>query len=213
MNRPRAGRAAGFTLLELLVAITLLGLLMTALFGGLRLGARVWEVSEQRLDDSARLQVVQDFLRERLMQAHPLDLVDAQGRTEPAFIGLPQTVRFLTLMPEHLGAGFHLAQLGLIEEDGGLHLGLRWRSYDIYADDPEGEPHARVLLEDVAALELAYYGLKTEEQAGAWHDEWQGETLLPRLIRVAVIFAEGDRRHWPELIVPLVIDQTFDPGF
>jgi prepilin-type N-terminal cleavage/methylation domain-containing protein len=36
----------GFTLLELLVAITLLGLLMAALFGGLRLGARVWETAD-----------------------------------------------------------------------------------------------------------------------------------------------------------------------
>jgi prepilin-type N-terminal cleavage/methylation domain-containing protein len=36
---------AGLTLLELLVAITLLGLLMAALFGGLRLGARAWELS------------------------------------------------------------------------------------------------------------------------------------------------------------------------
>lgn len=205
--------AGGFTLLELLIAITLLGLLMTALFGGLRLGARVWEVSEQRLDDSARLQVVQEFVRERLMQAHPLALADAQGRTEPAFVGLPQTVRFLTLMPEHLGAGFHLAQLGLIEEDGGLHLGIRWRAYDIYAEDPQDEPQARVLLEDVERLELAYYGMKAEERAGVWHEEWQGENLLPRLLRVRVVFAEGDRRPWPELIVPLMIDQTFDPGF
>jgi hypothetical protein len=147
------------------------------------------------------------------MQAHPLDLVDAQGRGEPAFLGLPQTVRFLTLMPEHLGAGFHLAQLGLIEEGGGLHLGLRWRAYDIYADDPQGEPHARVLLEDVARLELAYFGLKAEERAAAWHEEWQGQHLLPRLLRIRVVFAEGDRRAWPELIVPLMIDQTFDPGF
>jgi general secretion pathway protein J len=213
MIRPAPSRTGGFTLLELLIAITLLGLLMAALFGGLRLGARVWEVSEQRLDDSARLQVVQDFVRERLMQAHPLALVDAHGRAEPAFLGLPQTVRFLTLMPEHLGAGFHLAQLGLIEEDGGLHLGIRWRAYDIYADDPQDEPHARVLLADVERLELGYYGMKAEAQAGAWHDEWQGEHLLPRLMRVRVTFAEGDRRTWPELIVPLMIDQTFDPGF
>ena len=67
MSTARAGQ--GFTLLELLVAITLLGLLMAALLGGLRLGARVWETGEDRLDASARIQVVQDFLRQRLAEA------------------------------------------------------------------------------------------------------------------------------------------------
>ena len=38
--------AAGFTLVEILVAITLLGLLMAALFGGVQLGVRAWESSE-----------------------------------------------------------------------------------------------------------------------------------------------------------------------
>ena len=47
--------AAGFTLVEILVAITLLGLLMAALFGGVQLGVRAWEASEARLDDSSRL--------------------------------------------------------------------------------------------------------------------------------------------------------------
>ena len=73
--RPRHPVDQGFTLLELLVAITLLGLLMAALFGGLRLGARVWETGETRLDASARVQIVQDFLRQRLAEALPLEAV------------------------------------------------------------------------------------------------------------------------------------------
>ena len=44
----RANGERGFTLLELLIAMTLLGLLMLGLFGGLRLGARVWEAGDAR---------------------------------------------------------------------------------------------------------------------------------------------------------------------
>ena len=57
MSDRRAGQAAahGFTLLELLAAIMLLGLLMAVLFGGLRLGARVWETADARLDPSSSL--------------------------------------------------------------------------------------------------------------------------------------------------------------
>ena len=72
--RRQRGGERGFTLLELLVAITLLGLLMAALLGGLRLGARVWETGEARLDASARVQIVQDFLRQRITEALPFEV-------------------------------------------------------------------------------------------------------------------------------------------
>ncbi len=80
---PRHPVDQGFTLLELLVAITLLGLLMAALFGGLRLGARVWETGETRLDASARVQIVQDFLRQRLAEAAAAGSGGARPRTRP----------------------------------------------------------------------------------------------------------------------------------
>ena len=44
-----SGRNAGFTLVELLVAITLLALVSAALFGGLRFGARAWESATSRI--------------------------------------------------------------------------------------------------------------------------------------------------------------------
>ena len=46
---PRSAAAErGFTLIEILVAVMLLGLLMAALFGGVRLGVRAWEASGTR---------------------------------------------------------------------------------------------------------------------------------------------------------------------
>ena len=42
-TRPPHDGEAGFTLLELLISMTLLGLLMLVVLGGLRFGARAWE--------------------------------------------------------------------------------------------------------------------------------------------------------------------------
>ncbi len=78
-------RQRGFTLLEILVAVTLLGLLMAALFGGVRLGVRAWEASGARLDDDARLTAVQDFLRERLTQAYEVDGSVIGGGRRPSW--------------------------------------------------------------------------------------------------------------------------------
>jgi general secretion pathway protein J len=219
MSRPRGRRAAehGFTLLELLIAITLLGLLMAVLFGGLRLGARVWETADARLEASARLQIVQDFIRHRLTETLPLEAVPLElaevGVSEPLFLGTIEAVRFVSLLPEHLGAAVYLMELALAESryaDGTNNLVLRWRPFEPndQAAEEEVEPQERVLIENVEALELSYFGTVDPEQPPDWWQSWEGRPELPRLIRLQVRFTENDERRWPELIVRPMVDRA-----
>jgi general secretion pathway protein J len=205
----------GFTLLELLVAITLLGLLMAALFGGLQLGARVWERADARLDASMRTQVVQDFIRQRLTEMLPLEMVPpelAQEVYEPAFVGTLHAVRFASPLPENLGAGIYLVELALAEGghvDGTGNLVLRWHPLEL--DGPTAEevvPEERVLIENVEALDLSYFGTFDPAQPPAWWETWEGRAELPRLIRVRLSFPENDQRKWPELIVRPMVDRA-----
>lgn len=206
----------GFTLLELLVAITLLGLLMAALLGGLRLGARVWETGEARLDANARVQVVQEFLRQRLAEALPLEVVmlAEDGRLGFAFRGTSEEVRFAGALPEQLGAGVYLMQLTLAAggDDGERRdLVLRWQPLDPADERPEdpAEPEERVLLAGVEALELAYFGALDPREAPAWWPEWTQQDAFPGLLRVQLRFPPDDLRRWPELIVHPMVDRAF----
>ncbi|MGH6899269.1 MAG: prepilin-type N-terminal cleavage/methylation domain-containing protein [Geminicoccaceae bacterium] len=203
----RCRSSAGFTLLELLIAITLLGLLMAALFGGLRLGARAWERSEQRLDQSTRLQVVQNFVRERLAQAYPLSTEDETGRLRLAFEGDGDSLRFVTLMPAYLGTGFAELVLAIDDRSDAKDLVVRWRPFELPPQlDDEDEPQIKVLLDDIEALEIAYFGALDRGAPALWHEQWQGVMALPELVRLRVVFAEDDRRYWPDLIVRPVTD-------
>ena len=205
----RPALSAGFTLLELLIAITLLGLLMAALFGGLRLGARAWERSEQRLDKSARLQVVQNFLRDRLAQAYPLEGDDEAGRSQVTFAGDIDTLRFVTLMPEYLGAGFAEFVVAVDDQRDLKDLVVRWRRFDpvdLLATDAD-EPQIKVLLEDIERLDFAYYGARNRDEPAFWHEQWLDAQQLPQLVRLKIVFPPGDQRYWPDLIVqPMTAD-------
>jgi general secretion pathway protein J len=219
-HEERAG-AQGFTLLELLVAITLLGLLMATLFGGLRLGARVWETGETRLDAAARIQIVQDLVRQRLAQALPLEapLPEEGDGYHPLFVGRVDSVRFASLLPEHLGADIALIELALAESDdaeGTTNVVLRWRPFepDVKTAEggedtlPDAAPEERVLLERVEALELAYFGALGPGELPDWWQAWEGQVELPQLVSLRVRFAEDDPRRWPELVVHPMIDQA-----
>jgi general secretion pathway protein J len=208
----RHARQRGFTLLELLVAITLLGVLMAALFGALRLGARVWETGEARLDASARVQVVQDFLRQQLGQTVPMTEITDDPRDLGAmlFVGASDGLRFVSLLPEHLGAGANLMELALRQSASGdepSDLVLRMHPLDLTGDslDPS-EPEERVLIEGIESLEVAYFGAERPDAEPIWWQEWQGQRSLPSLVRMRIAFPQGDGRRWPELIVGLMVD-------
>lgn len=218
MTARRGPAAEGFTLLEILVAVTLLGLLMAALFGGVRLGVRAWEASETRLDDDARLTAVQDFLRDRLTQAHETQESALNSQTQPSFLGEPDRLTFVTLMPEHLGAGFYHMVLALSAATGGTDLALTWwpseAGGDAGAETAARAParHAvrsRALLARVAGLHLAYFGAVADDQPPAWSEVWS-QPGLPLLVRVQLRFADRDARSWPDLIVrPMIDGQAF----
>ncbi|MEE9250386.1 MAG: prepilin-type N-terminal cleavage/methylation domain-containing protein, partial [Alphaproteobacteria bacterium] len=73
----RAWRERGFTLLEVLIAMTLLGLIMMLLFGGLRLGTRAWETNSDRVEEISQIEISHQIIRRMLAQAYPLVDPDA----------------------------------------------------------------------------------------------------------------------------------------
>ena len=208
---PQAGH--GFTLVELLAAMTLLALLLTAAFAGLRLGVRVWEAADARLDQIARVQIVQSFLRRCLTEALPMQ-GRRNGRAEaaglrPLFRGTARAVRFAGLLPEGLGAGPYLLELAIGASSGFAghrDLVLRWRPLD--PPDRAGmlDTGERVLIENISGLELAYFGALDPKQPPEWQRRWEGRSDLPLLVRLRARFPAGDDRPWPELIVRPMID-------
>jgi general secretion pathway protein J len=189
---------AGFTLLELLVAMTLLGLLMTVLFGGLRFGARAWERGMEHSRGTDEIRLAQMHIRRGLELAYPYFISDLE-RPRIDFDGTSERVRFLALAANSQSPGGRARIiLSSSQQDGALALLIEARPELAL---PEIPFESDVLVSGFKTLEFSYYGSSGRDDPPEWLDRWIDRTRLPLLVRVRAEFAEDDGRFWPELVV------------
>lgn len=202
------GMQKGFTLLELLIGLVLLGLILTLLFGGLRLGARSWDSGDKRVADSAQLRAIHGFIRRELGQTRPLRWksgVDAKL----AFAGQHDALKFVAPLPAQVsGGGFYLLGLELENGDEGQRLMMKRVPVNSAAKDfsslEQGEKS--VLADHIEKMSISYFGAATPQSEPAWQDKWDDPQRLPLLVRIRVESSVGG--DWPELVVPLVVEKS-----
>lgn len=202
-------RAGGFTLLEMLIAMTLLGFILALLFGGLRLGSRSWDAGEARSTNSTHLALVQGFLRRELSQVHPFRW-KKKVDTELAFEGESAKLRFVAPVSARLGpGGLYLISLELVTDKEGSQLVMKRVIPEPDSTDFSALDSAEnvVLAEHVESISFAYFGVETKEAEPQWADKWDSPKFLPYMIRMKVKFSNG--RDWPDLVVtPLIGPDT-----
>ncbi len=203
-NLPRkrhSPRQRGFTLLEMMIAVTLLTLMMAVLFSSLRVAARSWDRAQESLEYSAQQMQVANLLRRSLMQAVPVFWQIESYQIDLAFEGQPERLIWVAPLPAHQGGGglFRL-ELGLKMQQNEAALVLTYR---LLHPDTVGRAdldQEEILWEAVEALQIDYFGPleHAPDTASQWQPEWRQRTQLPELIRLRLHDAQG---AWPELLL------------
>ncbi len=198
-----AGRGErGFTLIEVLVGLTLLGALVAVLTGALRLGLQGRETVDARAEWLDEVRVSQTFVRQYIEAARPFSWV-RDRRTEVAFEGLRESVSFVAAMPGwQTPGGLYLVRIA--REGDKLMLTRRITSGETDGFDFSAEAERTILATGIARLEFSYYGGATPlDGTPRWHDQWQGQAATPRLVRLDITYRDGVR--WPVLVAATMI--------
>lgn len=179
---PALSGGKGFTLVEMLAALSVFALLSIILMSALLFGSATWK-REQRLErETYDVSAVQTTLRRLLSNAYPLYRRIDDHHGVVAFSGGKDRLEFLAPTPEALGgAGLTRFILEMSEGPGGRSVVVRAQ--------PELTLHRDVWVTSVLAagvdgLRLSYNA--DDPAPAAWVPSWAGMSKLPKLVRVEI---------------------------
>ena len=202
MARQRNDRdtRAGFTLIEVLAALAVLGMILVALSTGLRFGQQALLAQNRSTATEDQVGPVDAALRSLVAKAWP-GAVGAEAR----FAGTARALSFRTSMPESLTAQRTRDADVTIGVDSEHRLYLAWlpwyRNWMIAKPPP-----ARIdLLANVDHVEFAYWDPSLHLPPGGWVTAWAG-TTVPKLLRIRLVFTKDAGLRWPDIIVATARD-------
>jgi general secretion pathway protein J len=191
-------RARGFTLLELLVALSIFAVLAAMAYGGLNTVMQARATTDTQAARLSQLQSTYFWLERDIEQSIDRPIRDEYGDSQPPLVGVELGENRLALTrsgwrnpAERERSNLQRVAYGLEDEQ------LVRRYWNVLDRGPESQAMESVMLEGVKALELRYLDARQE-----WHDNWPdafqtgNSSALPRAVEVALETEQEGRITW-----------------
>ena len=183
MRRPAE---RGFTLLELVLALSIVAVMLTILFGGLRVGLRAWQRGEERAETLERARSMNQLIEQTLAGAYAFQAqIDKNTQARILFQGDAEKVSFVTMsppLPLLAGVAFTAVTFSM---EAGAAFGLAIREKALPNFDPFETVRPSLVDPTVTGIRFRYL---RDPDGGSWEDTWDGaqERVLPRAVEVTL---------------------------
>jgi len=205
-GRPRHG--AGFTLVELLLALTLMSMLLALAYGGLRAATRATDRGQTILEDSSRIRMAHQFVHRQLNQIVPLAFAtNEDGDERTVFIGEPDRIRFVAPMPGYLGfGGPQVQELAIVRGDDSLQLVLSHALLQGFEEERLYDRPPVPLLSEIDSASFSFLRRDEDGELAGWTSTWEEGAVLPESVSLDIDFVEDVYIQWPLLTASVKID-------
>lgn len=197
----------GFTLLEIMLAVTILAVITTSVYATWSAGLAGWKRSASVTENLQRERIVMDTLAQLTQAIVYFGSKDALYdilSTHRQQMG--DTISFVTASDVLLPASEQMAS-GMRRVTISMERDARGRPFLAIANMPALEPNeASQPVTHVLSAAVCGFGVRYRDpRRGTWQDEWQETNLLPSAIEYTIAFGVNDGRT-PPVIVTRAID-------
>jgi general secretion pathway protein J len=201
----------GFTLVEIMIALTLLSMILLLLFGSLHTISRSWQSGLVKINKNDEIRLVSDYIRRQITQSVPLLWINQDG-DRLVFYGEQNELTFTSTLPTHRGGGgLYFITLKVSDTGKSKQLDLNYYranpGVSPFDPPPFDEQTQVTLLENIEAINFVYYGHDNPDDDPKWHDSWQNEETLPKLVRLTIHRTEPER-SWPAMTMAIQSSHT-----
>ncbi len=179
--------AFGFTLLELLISIVMLGIIILIIVGAMRLGFRSVDAGEKKMESLERIRASFNIMDSQIQSLVPLTYVE-EGETKFYFAGDKESLQFSTNYSIWGGQkGYVVVTYKVLSEDNGKPA--------LYASENIvgiGSSEETKLLDNFDALYFEYFYKDPTEEVGTWVEQWTDTLNMPEKIKVHLVKGERD---------------------
>ncbi len=214
-GRACAQDSRGFTLLELLLAVSIFAMVVVVLFSSFWVGIGSWEKGEQRIEFQQRMRAVSELMFREISATYPYFLTPSQldkHTNYVAFFGESNSLRFVSYANLHKRASGLCMLEFWVSEQKGLMLGdaaaLAANKEDFDTVPLRSAEHALEICREVRSLQFRYFDRKKDDDPGEWIQSWdpvERRGYMPRIIEVTLTFSDPrGETLTQQLIIPIM---------
>ena len=199
-------RQSGFTLLELLISLAMIGLIVLIVTGAMRLSIRSVTSGEKRINQLERLRTTVGLIDSQVQSIFPFATAP-DGTLKGSVKGGSDVLSIATNYSLWKGqAGYVQADYTVAEgTDGKRSLNLSEHTVGVE------DTHEAELLSGFDELSFSYYSESAVESESGWRDDWTDEAAFPDKIRLVLKKGGRDMSITMPLRIKGVNEKTLFP--
>ena len=190
-----SARDGGFTLLELLVAMTLLAFLSLTLFAGLRYGTNIFSKTQAKDTGLNTARAAERIIAGNLARLYPKYVTVSPTEAYVDFDGTEHAMNFFTTAEPDTGFLMH-DTLETVRD--GATFSVRIGTMPELA---RRGGTTQTLLTRLSSVEFSYYGIAGDAKAPAWYSTWRRQGGPPQLVRIHVAASDPGAPPMPDLVL------------